>query len=269
MQLEVGRRDRFGQLEHADLKRCGLFLPLLARAGNLKVASVERGARAGKAGRVEWLQRVVFDQVPVRGLPDVDTVGDGGRGHPQEFIDAGRERFVLIAADIAGRGRYDHAVAGRQERVEKQLPVFTHRIPIAAARRRGQQIPGGPPGPARKGGIVQAHDRQHAAGNSAHRLEAAHGHVPADPGDRAHLLLSHLVQPVGHGGGIHVDLARMVRFGGAKLPDQIHGRGRVEPTIAGSQYLVQHPVQAVGPLAGTGFTLPIVQQAHQAVQPVQ
>ena len=269
VQLEVGRLDRCGWLEHAGLEWGRFLRPLLERAGNVEVAGVERGARAGKAGRVERLQRVVFDQVPIRGFQDVRAVGDGGCGHPQEFINAGRERLVLVAADVTGRGRQDHAVVGRQERVEKQLPVFTHRIPVAAARRRGQQVPGGRLGSARKGGIVQAQHRQHAAGNGAHRFEPAHSHVPTDPGHRANLLLSHLVQPVGHGGSVHVDVARMVRFSGAELPDQIHGRCRVEPTVAGGQHLVQRLVQTVGPLAGTDRTLPVFQQTHQAVHPVQ
>ena len=61
----------------------------------------------------------------------------------------------------------------------------------------------------------------------------------------------------------------MVRFSGAELPDQIHSRQRVEPIVTGREHLVQRLIQAVGPLAGADLTLPVVQQAHQAVQPIQ
>ena len=112
--------------------------PLPECAGDLEVAGVEGGPRTGIAGGVEGLERVGLDQLAVRLLPPVGVVGDGrGRPHPEEFLDAGREGLLLVAPDVAGRGRHDHPVAGREEGVEKELPVLVDRIAVPGPRRRG------------------------------------------------------------------------------------------------------------------------------------
>ena len=61
----------------------------------------------------------------------------------------------------------------------------------------------------------------------------------------------------------------MFGLGGTQLVDEVHGRRRVEPSVLCSKDLVERLVETAGPPARAGLELPVLEQAHEAVQPVE